>query len=298
MNTVRHQGSDADPRVYRAWLAAWAGDLDRAETLLRGLDDVAGLDLRARVHAQRGEPAEADRCWARVQELVPDDPDAAAGRRTLARIRAKRRPARPILTAGRTVVVASVLVCAALAAGAGLLASGGPVSPAEPVRPPEQPSRAQILQDRLDALDAANATAAARRARDLDAIAAGLAMPGVLVRRRAGDVQVLFASGLFPAETVISGPGAALLDGLGRRLAALRVRTTVIGHVVAVPGGPATGGAGIALARAQVAAEHLAAGGGLPLTAFALVSADQREGPFPDAPRNRTVTLSLGPAES
>ncbi|MFB7701694.1 hypothetical protein ACFC0H_07320, partial [Streptomyces niveus] len=99
--------------VSRAHSAARAGDLDLAARLLDELGEldgpgepgepggvgratvVAALNLRAKVHAQRGELPEADACWSRVEALAPDDPDAAAGRRRLAEIGAGRRHARP-----------------------------------------------------------------------------------------------------------------------------------------------------------------------------------------------------------
>ena len=103
----------------QAHAAAWAGDLDRAARLLDDLDAAmlsspASLDLRARIHAQRGDLDNADTCWARVLLLHPEDPEATAGRATIARIRAGR-PARPLLTAGRVAVLAAVLVTAAAA---------------------------------------------------------------------------------------------------------------------------------------------------------------------------------------
>ena len=44
-----------------------------------------------------------------------------------------------------------------------------------------------------------------------------------------------------------------------------------------------------------MAARELAAASGRPLAEFVLVSAEQSEGPFPDARRNRTVTILLRP---
>ena len=67
--------------------------------------------------------------------------------------------------------------------------------------------------------------------------------------------------------------------------------------MVAVPGGRTSGGSSVAHGRALRAAQQLADGSGLPLTAFTLVSADQADGPFPDAARNRTVSLLVTPAD-
>jgi len=239
------------------------------------------------VHAQRGEFAEADRCWARVQEADAGNADAAAGRRTVGKILAGRRLARPLVTAGRVTIVACVL----LAGGAGWLAVRLPA----PAVAQQQDSRADALQRRLDAADAARTAAADRRMKDLNAITSRLTMPGVVAQRRADDVQVLFDTGLFPADVEISGPGAALLTEIGHRLAGLDAQTTIVGHAVAVPGGPASGGSVIAFERAEVAAQHLSSAAGLPLTAFLLSTGDQTQQPFPDAPRNRTVTLMISP---
>lgn len=279
--------------LHRAREAARAGDLAEASRLLAGVsaDSVEALDLKARVHAQRGEFAEADRCWARVQELDPDNAAAAAGRRTTRKIVAGRRLARPLITAGRVTVVTSTAACVLLAGGAAWLVVRAPAPAVAQQRDP----RADELQRQLDAADAARAAAVDRRLKDLDAIAGALTMPGVTAQCRADDVQVLFDTGLFPQDLEISPAGVALLAEIGRRLAGLDVQTTVVGHSVAVPGGPASGGSAIALERAEVAAQHLAAGAGLPLTAFLLATADQAQQPFPDDARNRTVTLVLSP---
>lgn len=286
--------------LHQAREAARAGDLDEAGRMLDELDaepSAAVLDLRARVHAQRGELSEADRCWARVQELSPDDVAAAAGRRTIEKILAGRRLARPAVTAGRVSVVASVMVLVMLSAGTTwLVVDGSERTPHLTVSADQQQlqaetKRANTLQARLDSLDADHAAASNREAHALDVIAGRLAMTGVTAQRRADDVQVVFNVGLFPSDVELSRTGETLLTDIGRRLAGLDVWTTVVGHAVAVPGGPASGGSMVALERAEVAAQRLAAAGALPLTAFTLASADQTDGPFSDASRNRTVTL-------
>ncbi|WP_250280878.1 hypothetical protein [Frankia sp. CiP1_Cm_nod2] len=325
---------DAQVAVSRARAAARAGDLDRAARLLDGLDaagrlDAAGaagvpvLDLRARVHAQRGELAEADRCWARAQALVPDDPAAAAGRHTIKKISKGRRRVRPLVGPGR-VVAAAVAVTAVTGTALGYfpLDGLGPRPPgvaspseralvhaAQPRREDESTETlerrvhaseqyASALAGRLASLDAERAAAAGRRARDLDAIVEGLGtLSGASVERRAEDVRVVFSTGLFLRDAEISRTGRLLLTRIGGRLASMNVTTTVVGHVSAVAGGRTSGGSTVALDRARVAVGYLAAGGRLPLTAFALVSADQTQGPFPDVQRNRTVTLMIIPRE-
>ncbi|TDD54108.1 hypothetical protein E1286_06300 [Nonomuraea terrae] len=302
--------------VSRARSAARAGDLDRAARLLDDLDgadaDATVLDLRARLHAQRGELAEADRCWAAVQEIAPDDAAAAAGRRTIERIIAGRRRVRPLLQPGLLGAATAVVAVAALVAGVVVVQSGEPGQPAMAARAEPAQIGSDAPAQRLKALEADRAAAArreqaaesrraeqaARRERQVAAIASRLAMPGVKVEPRRGHARVIFKSGLFPYSAEISETGAALLRKLGRRLARLDTTTTVVGHVVAVPGGRTEGGSVVALGRALVAARHLAEGGELALTSFTLVSADQSEGPFADAPRNRTVTLLVEPEDS
>ncbi|MFD6329050.1 hypothetical protein ACFWGI_05670 [Streptomyces niveus] len=319
--------------VNRAHSAARAGDLDLAARLLDELGEldgsgeagevgratvVAALNLRAKVHAQRGELPEADACWSRVEALAPDDPDAAAGRRTLAKIAAGRRHARPVVHTGRVAVIAGALAATvagvALIGGAVKLISGddreggggsGSVAEADKgsERLSEESRRADELKARLAAIEGDRTADAEQRDSALDEVAKRLAMPGVEIRRHAGDVQLVFRTGVFPYDSVIGPEGAEALTEIGRRLADLSaetpVETTVVGHSVAVPGGAPNGGSVVALNRARVAAQYLAQDSDLRLTDFRLVSADQRRGPFPataaNAPRNRTVTLLITP---
>ncbi|GGK22597.1 hypothetical protein GCM10011583_63180 [Streptomyces camponoticapitis] len=345
--------------VNRAHSAARAGDLDQAARLLDELDTgghldasrvsfaktgsgsggdsraeratvVAALNLRAKVHAQRGELTEADACWTRVEALAPGDPDAAAGRRTLAKIATGRRHARPVVNTGRVAVVAAALAATvagvALVGGAVRLISdgeddggraSGSVTEADTgsERLRAESQRADELKERLAALESDNKADADRRDSTLDEAAERLAMPGVEIRRHADDIQLVFSTGVFPYDSVISREGATALTEIGRRLAdlgsgpgseseagpAAGVETTVVGHSVAVPGGAPSGGSVVALERARVAAQYLAQDSDLRLTDFRLVSADQRRGPFPateaNAPRNRTVTLLITPKE-
>ncbi|GAB2603049.1 hypothetical protein GCM10027168_40100 [Streptomyces capparidis] len=322
MSERPHTAVEPPPALSRAASAARAGDLDLAARILREPDrpgepggpgggaagTLALLDLRARVHAQRGELAEADACWARVQALAPDDADAAAGRRTIAEIRSGRLRARPAVRPRRAVVAAAVAGLL-LAGGGAWLASGadtgaegaqrGAPSGTDRLREElhRETRRADALQGRLDSAETAAAAAAGRRARVLDAVEERLAMPGVFLRRGDASVTVAFGTGLFPHGTVITREGAALLERIGRGLADMEVTTTVTGHTATVPGSPSSGGSALALARARVAVDHLSREGGPPLTAFTLTSGDQRGAPFPDAPRNRTVTLLVTPDE-
>ncbi|TVT61219.1 hypothetical protein FNH05_03420, partial [Amycolatopsis rhizosphaerae] len=282
----------------RAQDAARDGDLAEAARLLDELEPaVPVLDLRARVHAQAGELVKADACWARVQLLEPGHEGAEAGRAAVARIRSGGR-ARPLVTPGRTATAAALIAVAAVTGGilwasaagggpagassgasngaAGEASGGGDAALAAAVQ------RADTLQQRLAALDAGQRAAADERSRRLDRIAAQVALPGVRVERRADEVRVVFDEGLFSSGTEPARQAPGLLAELGRRLTGLPVSVTVVGHAVAVPGGPSSGGSPVALARAEVAAEHLARGSGLPLTAFRLATADQSDAPHPD----------------
>ena len=280
----------------QAHAAAWAGDLDRAARLLDDLDAAmasspASLDLRARIHAQRGDLDRADACWARVLLLDPADRAATAGRAKIARIRAGR-PARPLLTAGRVAVLVAVLVTAAAADLAWIHYGDGDPPPATATAPPD-PAPAEI--QRLERQIAAAQNQTRVRSRELDRIAATFKIPGVRAERRATDVRLVFTNGLFRSGTDLAPGSRPLLVRVGRRLTDLRVSTTVVGHTVPFPGGRTSGGSPTAYARAQIAAQELAAAADLPLTAFTLATADQSAGPHPEAPRNRTVTLLLRP---
>ncbi|HEY0472691.1 MAG TPA: hypothetical protein VGD34_13525 [Kribbella sp.] len=298
--------------VSRAASAARRGDLDQAAALLTelGAETPAVLNLLARVRAQQGQWEEADRCWARVQELHPADAEAAAGRKSVAKIVARKRPGRPIIQPLRVAVVAGTAAVAVIAGAVVWLDDGGPRAPAAEPSPStavsspvggadprlqEQTRRADELQRQLAQLDAQRKAAAAQLAARLEAISRQVALPGVIVQRRPDSVRVLFRDGAFARDAELTAASDELLTRLGARLANLDATITVVGHSVAVPGGPASGGSRMALARARVGAQRLADGGKLPLTTFALESADQRQGPFREAARNRTVSLLITP---
>ena len=276
--------------------------------MLDGVSSPAGLDLLARVNAQRGLWEEADQCWAQVQEELPDDAAATEGRRVVAGIIAGKRRSRPLVGPGVVGVLAGLVVAAVVASGILFwpdnddVPAAGPTPSASPTAAPsagadelaEEKRRADELQRRLAQLDADKRAAAAKLSGQLDAIAAEVRVPGVVVRREPDAVRVLFERGLFSAGTELTPQADAVLARLAPKLAHAKV--TVIGHSVVEPGGRPTGGTRTALARARLASQHLADAGKLPLTTFTLTSADQSKPPFPDAARNRTVTLLLTPA--
>ncbi|MEU4666894.1 hypothetical protein AB0F91_02735 [Amycolatopsis sp. NPDC023774] len=135
------------------------------------------------------------------------------------------------------------------------------------------------------------------RQQKLTALAAHLGGDGVQVTT-GSTVTITFDDGLFGPDAISpSADGRRALAHWGAVLEGQDVRVTDIGHGVAVPGGPATGGWSTALARAASAARVLATASGQPLTTFAITSADQatpvHEGT--DAAANRTVTLEVTP---
>ncbi|MDW5324944.1 hypothetical protein [Plantactinospora sp. KLBMP9567] len=297
-----------DLTLSRAMAAARRGDLDGAAQTLAGLDgdEPAALDLLARIRAQQGRWQEADESWAAVQAIEPDHEGAAAGRRAVAAILAGDRRPRPV--APRVgLAVAGVVVVAVATGTAIVLPSLSASPPAKPVASvaastPDTAAldaerrRAAELQGRLQQIEADRAAAAQALAARLDAIARGVTLPGVVVKRRPDTVEVYFRKGLFSRDAWLTANGAEMLAAVGRRLPDLDVAVTVVGHSVPVPGGRTSGGSGTALSRARVAARELAEAGDLPLTAFTLRSADQSQGPFREPARNRTASLVLTPS--
>lgn len=295
---------DAELAVARARSTARRGDLDQAAQLLRKVDTPGALDLQARIHAQRDEFADADACWARLQATEPEHPGAAAGRAAIAEIDAGRRRARPVLRPGRIALLGVVLVGVVVA---GLVSVSLPYAAETPVggstaggRPAgsallQAEARADELQRQLAALESVRVREADRVAAAVAVLAVRLAVPGVRVEQRPGSARVVFDEGLFTRRDQLTAGGSALLADLGGRLAGTDVKVTVVGHVVAVPGGRESGGSVVGMARALVAARELAAADGMSLTSFTLTSADQNQGPFPDPARNRTVTLVIMP---
>jgi hypothetical protein len=287
----------------RAAEAARQGDLDRAAGLLDGLDDEGPevLDLRARIAAQQKRWSEADNLWSRVQETKPDDPAAAAGRKTVAAILAGRRRARPVLPivgAAAGVVAVAVLTVFAVQLGSDEQpVAASPTSTPAPVPTVDTSAqeRADRLARQLAAIEAQRRAAAAALAGQLDVIEARVAGPGLVVQRQPGAVRVLFEQGLFSRGAELTPAGQDALVVLGQRLAGLDVAITVTGHSVVVPGGSSSGGSGTALQRARTATQQLSRSSGFPLTAFALQSGDQRVAPFRTAAQNRTVSLVLTP---
>ncbi|MFB9929680.1 hypothetical protein ACFORO_37840 [Amycolatopsis halotolerans] len=268
------------------------GDYEAAVALLEpdSAGDPARLDLLARVHAQSGDLVAADAAWAAVLALQPDNSAAEAGRRVIAKVHSGRLPRRPVrrylLTAG-----AVVLVGGAIAGGVVLTTRQPPAAPVVMAAKPEDGLRAEL--DRLHSVESRDAAAAEERQERLNQLAKSLAAPGATTKAGTDAVTVNFDRSLFsPNATTPNVAGQTALTNWADVLKGHSVRVTVIGHGVAVPGGPSSGGSTVSLARASAAARVLAGASGLPLTAFAVSSADQGATPA------RTVTLEVRPTDA
>ena len=285
---------------------ARAGRYDTARSLLDTLggqdsDDVEVLDLLARIHAQRGDLARADACWARVEHLDPDHAGAREGRRRIHTTWAGRRT-RGGVAAGAAVV--------GLLLAAGGAAAGWTLAPRPPAEYSTDPAVAQELarlRDEMGELRASIATEPGDAASDqaapdrLREIREALADPRWTTTLDARSTVVTFRDPVFQAggaET--SARGDAALTGLADRLGDLTdVAVTVVGHTsdtAPVPGSPYADNAEVGLARALAAAQVVSSGSGIPLSAVDVASAGDVDPPYPNTDeagrtRNQTVTV-------
>jgi len=272
----------------QARVLARHGRYAEAEDLLTEARDDAEpsaplLDLLARVHAQRGRLDEADRCWAEVERLAPDNKEAADGRRRIADVRADVRDGRR--RSGKVVlrVAAGVVVVAALAllidtrVAVGRRPEARTVSAAPPAAAP-----AARPSDVLSAMD--------------------LRTPGVHVRRTPGEIAVTFDKGLFRDSVTLSPGGRAVLRALGARLRpyAMRISVDVIGETdqrAVPPGSGYAGNTELGTLRATVVREALRRQAGIPTARFSVSSlggATRTAGP---AARSRTASLRISALE-
>ncbi|SEQ81509.1 hypothetical protein SAMN05216188_105205 [Lentzea xinjiangensis] len=284
MNAIAH-ARDVD--LARAAELARAGDHDAAQRILEGLGRApATLDLLARVHAQRGDLAAARAAWAEVLSGDPAHVSALAGTRLIDDITAGRRRAHPVPVA--LIGGSAALVAVALAAV--LLPASSPDG--EPPAAQEPATQSPAIRSSVPA-----ATQPVAATPDPELLAS-LAAPEVRLTPAGTGVRVVFARGMFgPDSTALSQEGREQLQRWGRLLRGKRVRVTVFGHGVVVPGGPVTGGSATAVARAAAAVEVLAAAGEQPPAVFVLRSAEQSDAPHTgaDPAPNRTVTLRVDP---
>ncbi|MFF0725616.1 hypothetical protein [Streptomyces sp. NPDC004134] len=293
--------------VARVRTAARAGDLDEALRLLRAAEArdarTVGerpevLDLFARVHAQRGELDAAATYWRRLRTRHPAHPAAQAGLSRITRLTADGPRASLARHRTRTALVAAVCALAVVATGAVALTGDGEPGRqggTERAAPTERQIEERVRKELQAAQEADRAGEETRREEAAEALAATLRSPGIRPRVRGGSVEVVFAEGVFSEGAELTPEGATRLATLGRHLTRLDARIAVRGHAATVPDAPRSGGSVLALWRALIAARELSAASGEPLTAFTTSSADQREAPYPEDAKNRTVTVVITP---
>ncbi|GHH66195.1 hypothetical protein [Promicromonospora soli] len=302
--------------VVEAARHARAGRYDPALRLLDtagGQDsgDVEVLDLLARVHAQRGDLARADACWASVERLDPEHAGARDGRRRIRETWAGRRS-----TGGAAVgAAAACLLLAGGGAAVGWALAPGPTSDqgADPAVAQELTRlRHEVGELRATAPSASPSpsgggpTSEGAMSEDraaLEEVRDALVDPRWTTTLDARSVVVTFRDPVFlagGAET--SERGGDMLEGLADRLGDLAdVEVTVVGHTsdtVPVPGGPYANNAEVGLVRALAAAQVIASGSGIPLGAVDVASVGDVDPPYPntneaDRVRNQTVTVAV-----
>lgn len=295
--------------VADAALHARAGRYDAARRVLDAVggqdsDDVEVLDLLARVHAQRGDLAQADACWARVEHLDPEHTGALDGRR---RIRAMWSGKRT----GGGLVLGAAAACLLLAGGGvatgRALASSPPDQQADPAVAQELARLRHDLNQIRTATpppsDGATPEGTTSREAVLREVPDALGDPRWTTTLDARSVLVTFRDPVFQAggaETFRSG--ADTLTGLAGRLEDLAdVEVTVVGHTsdtAPVPGSRYLDNAEVSLARALAAAQVISSGSGIPLSAIAVAGAGDVDPPYPNTDeanraRNQTVTVSI-----
>ncbi|MFD6138889.1 OmpA family protein [Promicromonospora sp. NPDC060271] len=304
----------ADPAAVRtavadAALHARAGRYDAARHLLDGVggedsDDVAVLDLLARVHAQRGDLVRADACWARVERLDPEHAGAADGRRRIRTLWSGKRT-------GGGLALGAAAACLLLAGGGVVTGWALASRPADQQADPAVAQELAELRHELNQIrtatpppsDEATPDGTTSREAALRAVRDALGDRRWTTTLDARTVLVTFREPVFEAggaET--SRSGADVLTGLAGPLGDLKdVEVTVIGHTsdtAPVPGSRYRDNAEVSLARALAAAQVISSGSGIPLSAIDVAGAGDVDPPYPNTDeanraRNQTVTVAI-----
>ena len=286
---------------------ARAGRYDDARLALEHLgdDDVAVLDLLARINAQQGNLAAADAYWAGVQHLDDAHTGAREGRQRIRQIWAGTRNG---TSRGIGIGVAVLLLV-----GTGAVAAQT-LNPAEPAADPGVADELDRLAEGIDALRSADAadesTPTAPAPVDpeaaLQTAQEALDDPRWTTDIEGASVAVTFNASIFPGGgTELPESSRDLLSDVGAAIEGLDgAAITVVGHTNDIPTGNGSryeDNTELGLARALAAAETLAAAIDVPLNAISVATSGDDDPPYPntteaDRLKNQTVTLLVTPA--
>lgn len=264
----------------RAAALARAGHYDAAEQLLSELNrsgtTVAALDLLARIRAQQGRLAEAERLWTQAIQFDPSNDTYAAALRRIAQM--QRRPAWLPVLAGLVLGAALVIL------GLRLVRGRGPERAMNPPVTPEDISHAPPGVPKLN-----------------------IQLAGVQAKVEGNEVVLTFTSGLFLQRAGLTAGARELLGRLAKQLEPMgnRVSIRIVGHTDDAPPPPGfryPDNTALGLARAVAVAEHLRESSTLPRTVFLLQSLGEEAPPYPNdsrenRARNRTVVLRVSRAQ-
>lgn len=285
------------------------GRYDAARRLLdqlggRDSDDLEVLDLLARVHAQLGDLAAADACWARVEEIDRGHAGAREGRRRVAATWAGRH--RSGARRAGSVVLVVLLVAAGVVVGSVLTPSDQAADSTVLAELRRSRAQQQELRDDLGALRSDVDRAVVQPRRTLESAREELAGPGRTVRLDEETVVVMFRTQLFTGAADLSPRGRRVLADAAGKLPDVDgdVAVSVVGHTDDVPvpaGSTYADNVELGLARAAAAARVVSRAADVPLGSVAVASGGPAGAPYPNTTaenrrKNRTVTLVVRPA--
>jgi flagellar motor protein MotB len=293
--------------VAEATRHARAGRYDDARLALEDLEgeDVAALDLLARIHAQQGDLTAADACWARVERLDDAHAGAREGRRRIRQIWAGTR--------NGTARGIGIGVAVLLLVGTGAVAAQT-LNQEDPPADPGVADELDRLAGELDALRSAEAAAESAPAAPapvdpevaLQEAREALDDPRWTTAIEGAAVAVTFNTSVFPGGgTELPESSRDLLAGVAAAVEGLDgAAITVVGHTNDIPTGNGSryeDNTELGLARALAAAEALAAAIDLPLHDISIATSGDDDPPYPntteaDRLKNQTVTLLVTPA--
>lgn len=281
----------------RATELARAGHYREAETVLsacgggEAASDAQALDLLARMRAQEGRLAEAEKLWTRARQLAPDN---AAYHDALRRIASTQR------RSARRQIALPLAFCLGVVASliGAILWLNRPAPPRQDelaraitTDASPQPAEPSIESKAIPTPDSGSHP-------DIKINATGLKLENA-----SNALRVTFDEGLF-AQGVVLKPGARQkLAEVGLQLKPYTDEITV--EIVGVTDDLLTpldsrykDNAALGMERARVVYDHLRAEAGLGARMFKIGSDGERQAPYPndtpgDRARNRTVVLRI-----